>query len=219
MLTHRTIALLLGLLLIPALNLTGQQRVQERDFDGWRGAHQAVREAVTGIRVEGERYVRGGSGYDPDRRIIHDPTVDVDYPVELSESEWRSRLGDFEYYVLREDGTERAFDNPLYNNKRKGIYYSAATGQPLFSSEDKYDSGTGWPSFTKPISPDAVAYFWDYGLFSRRIEVVDSLSGSHLGHVFNDGPAPTDQRYCMNSAALIFVPEGEDPPPMLLPSE
>lgn len=199
--------------------VSGQENVRQESFDSWRSAQEAARASVTGLRVDGDRYVVSARSYDPDRRIIHDPKAEVDYPVELSTSEWRSRLGDFEYYVLREDGTERAFDNPLYNNKRKGIYYSAATGQPLFSSEDKYDSGTGWPSFTKPISPEAVAYFWDHGLFSRRIEVVDSLSGSHLGHVFNDGPAPTGQRYCMNSAALIFVPEGEDPPAMLLPAE
>lgn len=196
-----------------------QENVTEQEFETWRSALERVSEQVGNIRVDDRRYVTSASRYDPDRRIIHDPKAEIDYPVELASAEWRSRLGDFEYYVLREDGTERAFDNPLYNNKRKGIYYSAATGQPLFSSEDKYDSGTGWPSFTKPISPDAVAYFWDYGLFSRRIEVVDSLSGSHLGHVFNDGPAPTRQRYCMNSAALIFVPDGEDPPPMLLPAE
>ena len=124
-----------------------------------------------------------------------------------------------QYRVLREEGTERAFTGPLNDNKRAGTYYSAATGQPLFRSEDKYDSGTGWPSFTKPIAPDAVAYVWDGGLFYRRIEVVDSLSGSHLGHVFEDGPAPTGQRYCMTSAALIFVPDGEEPPELLVAGE
>ncbi|NBC29515.1 MAG: peptide-methionine (R)-S-oxide reductase MsrB [Spirochaetes bacterium] len=182
----------------------------------WRDAVATVSDAVEGIRVDGKPFVTSASSYDPSSRIIHDQGAEIDYPVELSESQWKRRLGDQEYYVLREDGTERAFDNPLYDNKERGIYYSAATGQPLFHSDDKYKSGTGWPSFTKPISPDAVAYMWDRGLFSRRIEVIDSLSGSHIGHVFNDGPDPYDQRYCMNSAALIFVPEGEEPPPLVM---
>lgn len=178
----------------------------------WRNLAREAAELTRGITVGGEPYVRHGSMYDPAKRVIHDQGADIDYPVRLPEEEWRSRLSDQEYYVLREDGTERAFANPLYDNKRRGIYYSAATGQPLFHSDDKYKSGTGWPSFTKPISPDAVAYMWDRGLFTRRIEVIDSLSGSHIGHVFSDGPEPTGQRYCMNSAALIFVAEGGDPP-------
>lgn len=150
--------------------------------------------------------------YDPSERVIHDESAQIAYPIQLSESQWRERLGDFEYYVLRDKGTERAFSNPMHDNKQRGTYYSRATGQPLFSSEDKYDSRTGWPSFTRPINPDAIVYIEDTALFSRRIEVVDSLSGSHLGHVFNDGPAPTGQRYCINAASLIFVPEGEEPP-------
>ncbi|NBF39532.1 MAG: peptide-methionine (R)-S-oxide reductase MsrB [Spirochaetes bacterium] len=135
-----------------------------------------------------------------------------DYPFELSEREWRSRLSDFEYYVLREDGTERAFANELYDNKQEGVYYSRATGQPLFSSEHKYSSGTGWPSFWRPIDDDAVDYYIDRKMWMERIEVTDSSSGSHLGHVFEDGPEPTGLRYCLNSAALIFVAEGEEPP-------
>ena len=175
----------------------------------------AVHRMVAGIDAGDRPYVTRTAEYDPAARIVHGEDTPVDYPVQLSDAQWRRRLDGERYDVLRHDDTERPFRNALFDNKEPGIYYSAATGQPLFSSEDKYESGTGWPSFTRPISPDAVAYFEDRSLFSRRIEVVDSLSGSHLGHVFNDGPAPTGQRYCMNSAALIFVPEGGDPPPMI----
>lgn len=139
----------------------------------------------------------------------------IDYPVQLSEVEWKERLTDEQYYILREKGTEYAFSGEYDKFYRKGIYYSAATGQPLFSSEAKYDSGSGWPSFYKPIDGDAVLLIEDNSLFGKRIEVVDSLSGSHLGHVFTDGPAPTGLRFCMNSASLIFVPEGGEPPEVL----
>jgi peptide-methionine (R)-S-oxide reductase len=152
--------------------------------------------------------------YDPSEREIHPEGVELDYPIELSENEWRSLLDPQQYYILRQMGTEPAFTHPLNNNKERGIYYSAATGQPLFHSDDKYDSRSGWPSFTKPINPHAIVYVEDNSFFAQRIEVVDSLSGSHLGHVFSDGPRPTGQRYCINGAALIFVPEGEDPPPI-----
>lgn len=150
--------------------------------------------------------------YDPADRTIHPEENDLSYPVQLSEREWQRFLDPHEYYILRQKGTEPAFTHPLNENEERGIYYSAATGQPLFHSDDKYDSLTGWPSFTRPINPHAIVYVEDNSFFMRRVEVVDSLSGSHLGHVFPDGPAPTNQRYCINGAALIFVPEGEAPP-------
>ena len=155
----------------------------------------------------------GDYDYDLSDRVVYAENADLQYPITLEEETWQSFLDDFEYYILREKGTERAFTHPLNNNTERGTYYSRATGQPLFHTDDKYDSGTGWPSFTKPISPDAIVYIEDNSLYSRRIEVVDSLSGSHLGHVFSDGPAPTGQRYCINGAALVFVAEGEMPPP------
>ena len=162
--------------------------------------------------IEAAAAVPGEWDYDPGARYIYNESPNILFPIQLDETLWQSRLDSFEYYVLREKGTEYAFSDPMHASKEVGIYYSRATGQPLFSSEDKFDSGTGWPSFTKPINPDAIVYINDSGLFAARIEVVDSLSGSHLGHVFPDGPAPTGQRYCMNATSLIFVPDGEAPP-------
>jgi peptide-methionine (R)-S-oxide reductase len=191
--------------------------IREEQFASRQEAQKKVSALVSDIEVDGTPLVAQTDTYDPDKRPMHPERAEIPFPVELSRQEWQKRLEPAQFHVLREQGTERAFTGELNGNKRAGVYYSAATGQPLFHSDDKFDSGTGWPSFTKPIAPDAVAYRIDKSLFSRRIEVMDSLSGSHLGHVFPDGPKPTGQRYCMNSAAFVFVPEGETPPPMLVP--
>jgi peptide-methionine (R)-S-oxide reductase len=140
------------------------------------------------------------------------------FPVVLTTAQWKQRLSSDQFYILREKGTEPPFSGKYDHNHASGIYYSAATGQPLFSSKDKFDSGTGWPSFTRPINPKAVVLAVDNSDFMHRIEVEDSLSGSHLGHVFDDGPPPTGKRYCIDSAALIFIPTGGAPPQELHPN-
>ncbi len=123
-----------------------------------------------------------------------------------SDEELRRRLTPRQYQVTQHEGTEPAFDNEYWDEHRDGIYVDVVSGEPLFSSRDKYDSGTGWPSFTRPLRPDAVETRRDFKLVLPRTEARSAASGSHLGHVFGDGPQPTGQRYCMNSAALRFVP-------------
>jgi len=130
---------------------------------------------------------------------------DEQFPLQKSDADWRRELTPEAYQVLRKHGTERAGTSPLDHEARAGTFRCAGCGQPLFASDTKFDSGTGWPSFFKPL-PGAVGTREDRSLFTRRTEVHCSRCGGHLGHVFADGPEPTGERYCMNGVALRFEP-------------
>jgi peptide methionine sulfoxide reductase msrA/msrB len=127
--------------------------------------------------------------------------------VKPTETEIKKKLTPKQYEVTQREGTEKAFDNEYWDNHRDGIYVDVVSGEPLFSSRDKFDSGTGWPSFTKPLEPENIVERTDRKLFTPRTEVRSRNAGSHLGHVFDDGPAPTGKRFCLNSASLRFIPK------------
>jgi peptide-methionine (R)-S-oxide reductase len=138
----------------------------------------------------------------------------ADDPIKKSDAEWRAALDADSYSVLRQHGTERAGTSPLNGEKRSGTYICAGCHQPLFRSTAKYNSGTGWPSFFEPIAAERVGVSVDHDIGYPRTEYHCSRCGGHQGHVFDDGPQPTGQRYCNNGVALRFIPDGEELPPL-----
>jgi len=160
------------------------------------------------------KYYRNGSGRDrflkkvwKDRDVEKKPAMKPSSWSKPGDSQLKESLTPLQYKITQKNGTEQPFDNEYWDNKKQGIYVDIVSGEPLFSSKDKFKSGTGWPSFTKTLEPDHVTEKKDKSLFMVRTEVRSRLADSHLGHLFDDGPAPTGLRYCINSASLRFIPK------------
>lgn len=168
--------------------------------------------ALTVFTVSKGGFVFSAGKKDSGKIGIYNPATGKVEQVErivLDEEEWKKRLPPDRCYILRSKGTERPFGNEYEKNKQKGLYVCAACGTALFRSDAKFDSGTGWPSFWEPIAPENVTFEEDGSLFQKRTEVLCARCRGHLGHIFDDGPPPTGQRYCMNSGAMKFIPDEE----------